>query len=236
MIAMILAAGRGERLRPLTNHTPKPLIKVRGQPVIAYTLTRLAELGIKKVVINACYLAEKLTHYVGDGSNWGVKIHWSHEQQCLDTGGGVVQALPHVGPEPFLVVNGDILWNMDLTPLLAAFDPQTMDGLLAVVKRPDQHQGDFYYHELPIGNGTTGQLQRIKDNPDRINQTIVTYSGIQVLRPQAFVGYHDSPFSLNRFYDASLQMDRLRGILLDGKWADMGTPERLEKAEKIGWT
>ena len=234
MNAMILAAGRGERLRPLTDHTPKPLVSVQGQPVIAHTLARLARLGAKKVVINACHLAEKLVHYVGDGSTWGVHVQWSLEEKCLDTGGGVVHALHHMGTTPFLVINGDILWDMDLRPLLATFDPKTMGGLLGVVETPPNERRDFLF------STKTGQLQRaahgLPNRPMNEDQKGVTYSGIQVLRPQALAHYPDEPFSLNRFYDDALQAGQLRGLRLHGQWADMGTPERLKKVRKMGWT
>ena len=240
MNAMILAAGRGDRLRPLTDHIPKPLVDVQGQPVIAHTLARLARLGVVHVCINACYLAEKLIAYVGDGSAWGVQVTWSREAQCLDTGGGVVQALRYVGEAPFLVVNGDILWDMDLRPLLAAFNAQTMDGLLAVVKNPEDGSGDFFYstqsQEKMASAAPVGRLRRVAGCVVAEGQKMVTYSGIQILQPLAFKHYSAEPFSLNRFYDTALQGGRLRGLLLHGHWADMGTPERLEKARKIEWT
>lgn len=256
MNAMILAAGRGERLRPLTDHRPKPLVIVQGRPVIEHTLLRLARLGIHHVVINACYLAEKLMAHVGDGAAWGVRVTWSHEESCLDTGGGVVHALHHVGQAPFLVINGDILWHMDLTPLLTAFNPNTMDGLLGVIATPADNTVDFLLgtHEvssphtildpqppLPFHNpqanpGTTGPLWRAAGRSANKNQKKVTYTGIQVLRPQALATYPDEPFSLNRFYDDALKTGRLRGLCLHGSWTDMGIPERLALAQKMGWT
>lgn len=257
MNAMVLAAGRGERLRPLTDHTPKPLVIVQGQPVIVHTLLRLAQLGIAHVVINACYLADKLIDYVGDGAAWGVQVTWSREKACLDTGGGVVHALHHMGEAPFLVVNGDILWNMDLRPLLEAFDPQTMDALLGVVSNPVDSDGDFccrteacssshrqgrasppYHHGAKKNHHplATLSLRRVADCSANEKQKSVTYSGIQVLSPQALGRYSEEPFSLNLFYDDALQAGRLRGLFLQGHWADMGTPERLKRVQKMGWT
>ncbi|MBF0097526.1 MAG: nucleotidyltransferase family protein [Magnetococcales bacterium] len=223
--AMILAAGRGERLRPRTDHTPKPLIAVQGRPVIVYTLLRLAKLGITRIVINAHHLADQLIEQIGDGQQWGVQVAWSREHECLDTGGGIVNALHLMDPQhPFLVVNGDILWNLALPPLLAAFDPQHMDGLLGLVTPMETGSGDF------LCNPDSGQLQRAKGDPHAL-----TYAGILMVNPGALRPYPNTPFSLNRFFDDALQQDRLRGLPLQGGWADMGTPQRLANCEKMTW-
>ncbi|MBF0161988.1 MAG: nucleotidyltransferase family protein [Magnetococcales bacterium] len=224
MNAMILAAGRGERLRPLTDQIPKPMVRVQGRPVIVHTLLRLAHLGITRIVINACHLADKLIEYVGDGSPWGVQVTWSREACCLDTGGGVVNALHHMGDAPFLVVNGDILWNCDLRPMLAYFDPARMDGVLGMVASPAGEGGDF------LCDPSSGQLQRAKADPNSL-----TYAGILVVAPAALRHYPLAPFSLNRFFDDALLAGRLRGFPLRGQWADMGTPERLAKTAQMDW-
>lgn len=223
MNAMILAAGRGERLRPLTDTIPKPLVEVQGQPVIAYTLQRLARLGVTRIVINAFHLADKLVAYVGDGARWGVQVSWSQEKECLDTGGGIRNALHLMEPTPFLVVNGDILWNTDLRPMLSAFDPARMDGLLGMVA-PQAGGGDF------LCDPRSGALQRAARDPNSM-----TYSGILLLAPDALAPYPLAPFSLNRFFDDALRVGRLRGIPLQGEWADMGTPERLAETQKMTW-
>ena len=224
MQAMILAAGRGERLRPLTDHTPKPLVSVQGQPVIVYTLLRLAQLGVTRIVINAYHLADKLIEYVGDGTPWGVQVMWSQENHYLDTGGGVVNAMHLMDNAPFLVVNGDILWNVDLQPMLARFDPRHMDGLLGMVARQEDGGGDF------LCDKQSGRLQRAKGNPHSM-----TYSGILMVTAKALAHYPLAPFSLNRFFDDALLTGRLQGFPLHGQWADMGTPERLAKTEQMGW-
>lgn len=223
MNAMILAAGRGERLRPLTDQIPKPLVAVQGQPVIAYTLLRLARLGIRRIIINAYHLADKLVDYVGDGAQWGVQVVWSREEKCLDTGGGVVNALHLMEPAPFLVINGDILWNMDLQPMLSTFDPECMDGLLGMVA-PQAGGGDF------LCDPKTGQLQRAAGDLNSM-----TYAGILVVGAEALASYPLAPFSLNRFFDDALRAGRLRGVPLQGHWADMGTPERLANVQKMTW-
>lgn len=142
MKAMILAAGRGERLRPLTDSLPKPLVAAAGKPLIEYHLEKLAGAGIHEVVINTAWLGEKLVQTLGDGSRFGVAIQYSHEQEALETAGGILQALPLLGDEPFLVINGDIF--IDSLPLL----PERLaDGVLAhvyLVDNPPQHpQGDL---------------------------------------------------------------------------------------------
>ncbi|WP_130471243.1 nucleotidyltransferase family protein [Candidatus Magnetaquicoccus inordinatus] len=223
--AMILAAGRGERLRPLTDRIPKPLIPVQGRPVLVYTLLRLAKMGITQIVINAHHLAEQLMEQIGNGEQWGVELSWSREEQCLDTGGGIVNALHLMDPqEPFLVVNGDILWNLDLQPLLQSFDRQRMDGLLGLVPPLEAESGDFLY------TPHTHRLQRAKKHPQAL-----TYAGILLVSPAALAPYPNTPFSLNRFFDDALQQDRLRGLPLQGGWADMGTPQRLANCEKMTW-
>ncbi|MEG3639108.1 nucleotidyltransferase family protein [Magnetococcus sp. PR-3] len=218
--AMILAAGKGTRLASWTEHTPKPLVPVAGEPVIFLTLARLARLGFSRVVINAHHLAERLIDAVGDGQRWGLQIQWSRESALLETGGGVCQALPLLDAPQFLVINGDVVWDLDLRPMLHMFNPETMDALLGVVPNPTDGGGDFLRH-------SSGQLQRGRGLPGSL-----TYSGIQMLSSQALQGYAVAPFSLNRVYDAGIEKQRLHGVCLDGFWADMGTPERLAQTEK----
>ncbi|ABK43481.1 Nucleotidyl transferase [Magnetococcus marinus MC-1] len=218
--AMILAAGRGTRLAAWTEHTPKPLVPVAGTPVIFLTLQRLAWLGFRRVVINAHHLGAQLREQVGDGQRWGVQIQWSMEPQLLETGGGVCQALPLLDAPQFLVVNGDVVWDLDLRPLLEGFDPRRMDALLGLVENPAEGVGDFVRDGagcLQRGRGVVGSW---------------TYSGIQILARHALQGYAIEPFSLNRVYDAALAKGRLQGVPLRGFWADMGTPERLAQTEK----
>lgn len=222
MNAMILAAGRGERLGEWTEHIPKPLVKVSGLPVIEHTLIRLSRLKVKNVIINTWYLADKLIAFVGDGSKWGLQVLWSHETCCLNTGGGVVRALRYLGNEPFLAINGDILWDMELTSMITSYRA-SMHGLLGLVSNPDYAKGDFLHQE-------DGRLLRGVGHRESL-----TYSGIQLLNPKAFSGYEETPFSLNRFYDHALKEGKLYGVRLPGRWADMGTPDRLEKVKNERW-
>nr|CRH04796.1 Putative glucosamine-1-phosphate N-acetyltransferase [Candidatus Magnetococcus massalia] len=221
MPAMILAAGKGTRLPSWTNHTPKPLVPVAGEPVIFRTLQQLAAAGFERVVINTHHLAEQLHQQVGDGQKWGVKVQWSPEALLLETGGGVRQALSLLDEAQFLVINGDILWQLDLGPLLSGFDGATMDGLLGLVANPADGRGDFV-------RGADGRLARGRGAAGSL-----TYSGIQILSQQAVARYPIEPFSLNRLYDDAMAAGRLQGVVLNGFWADMGTPQRLADAERV---
>ncbi|MEO5334514.1 MAG: nucleotidyltransferase family protein [Magnetococcus sp. YQC-5] len=221
---MILAAGLGKRLRPLTDTIPKPMVEVGGRPLLEQTLIQLSDLGLDRVVINVHHLAERIMDPIGDGSSLGVRVVWSKEDSLLDTGGGVCNALPLLGHDPFLAVNGDVAWWMDLRPLIAAFDPDSMDALLGLVPAPGDpsetgKQFDFVLED------DLGRLRRAgKETKGHV------YSGIQIMTPMALTPYPVLPFSLNRFYDDAMARGRLFGMPLVGFWADIGTPERLTAA------
>ncbi|MBF0453872.1 MAG: nucleotidyltransferase family protein [Magnetococcales bacterium] len=221
MNAMILAAGKGERLQPLTNHIPKPMVEVGEKSIIQHTLEGVAALGINRVVINAWHLADKLIRHVGTGGQWGVEVAWSREDRLLNTGGGVRNALAQLGEETTLLVNGDILWDLDLQPLLDGFDKGKMDGLLGLIANPPYKKSDFFCPaqggELIRAHGKEGGY---------------TYAGIMVFRPGALADYPLEPFSLNHFFDDAMASGRLFGQPLSGRWADMGTPQRLAQVQK----
>lgn len=221
MKAMILAAGRGDRLRPYTDTLPKPLVEVGGKGVIEHTLARLAGLGCADVVVNAWHLKEVLMSHVGDGSAYGTRVLWSPEETLLNTGGGVRNALPLLGEEPFMAVNGDIMWDLDVAPLTSGFDPSAMDAFLGLIPNPPEFGGDFALKE-------EGRLRRAIGEAGSL-----TYSGIQILNPAAVARYPNEPFSLNRLYDDAMAAGRLFGVELAGRWGDMGNPERLEKVRKM---
>ncbi len=217
MRAMIFAAGRGERLYPLTRTLPKPLVDVNGETILGYTLKRLASYGIREVVINVWYLADQIKEAVGDGSRWGVDVAWSHEE----TGGGVRYALDLLGEEPILTINGDIMWAFDLIALMELYDSARMDGLLIMTDNPtDKDGGDFRIHE-------DGHMTRDKGSPEAF-----TYTGIQLLNPVAMRPFPVEPFPLNRFYDDRIAAGRLFGCRLSGRWADVGSMERLERVRR----
>jgi len=209
--AMLLAAGRGERMRPLTDQLPKPLLMVRGTPLIVYHLQRLARCGVRNVVINVAWLGDRIRAALGDGAAFGVSIHYSEEgAQALETGGGIFQALPWLGSEPFLVVNGDVFTDFDFAALSIA--PDAWAHLL-LVPNPVQHpQGDFALEDGRVVE--TGSTQW-------------TYSGIGLYRPQLFDGCQPGRFPLLPLLRRAIAAGRLSGEVYRGAWSDVGTIERL---------
>ena len=213
MKAFILAAGRGERMRPLTDHTPKPLLPVRGRPLIEWHLQKLATAGVREVVVNLGWLGERLRAHLGDGSRFGVTIAYSEEGwPALETGGGLRQALPLLGDEPFLLVNGDVFTDLDFAPLVArGLKPEELAHLV-LVPNPAQHpQGDFALRD--------GQ---VSDAAPRL-----TYSGIALLRPGLFADRAPGAFPLAPLLKQAMAQGRVSGVRHDGQWSDVGTPERL---------
>jgi MurNAc alpha-1-phosphate uridylyltransferase len=211
MKAMLLAAGRGERMRPLTDHTPKPLLTAGGKPLIAWHLQALARAGIREVVINLSWLGEQIRAAIGEGGDFGLKVQYSEEgSPPLETGGGILQALPLLGPEPFLVVNGDTFTDIDVQGLKLS---AAADARLVLVDNPPQHPtGDFV---LDGENIVAGDGPRL------------TYSGIGIFSPALFAGCEPGPFPLLPLLKRALAAGRLQGQRHGGLWLDIGTPERL---------
>lgn len=216
-VAMILAAGRGERMQPLTNHTPKPLLKVVGKPLIGYTLQRLAKAGCERVVINCAHLGEQFPATLGQGEQYGVDITYSHEEQPLETAGGIIQALPLINAQQFIVINGDIWCDHPLTSL---FDRDLGDDLahLVMVNNPPQHPlGDFV---LEAG--------KLRAKPSSVT-TGVTYSGIGIYSRKMFEGLNEGFQALRPLLDEGMMQHKISGEKFLGDWRDIGTPERLEQ-------
>ncbi|HEY8010876.1 MAG TPA: nucleotidyltransferase family protein [Rudaea sp.] len=214
--ALILAAGRGERMRPLTDSTPKPLLFVGGKRLIEYHLERLAAAGIREVVINTSHLAEQVPAALGDGASWGVHIRYSHEgPMALETGGGILHALPLLGTDPFIVVNGDIFCDLDFSTL-----PQNPDlAHLVVVDNPSQHpQGDFVLRGSRLYDESTPRL---------------TFAGIGVYRPELLARLTPGKFSIVPTLRAAMRAGRIGGQHHHGIWLDVGTPERLTELATI---
>lgn len=211
MKAFILAAGRGERMRPLTDHNPKPLLKVRGKPLIEWHLEKLAAAGVKQVVINLGWLGEKISAHLGDGERFGLQIRYSDEGwPALETGGGLHRALPLLDDEAFLLVNGDVFTALPfaLSPL-----PQQRLAHLVLVPNPAQHpRGDF-----ALQDGL------VVDSEPRL-----TYSGIALLHPQLFDGCTPGAFPLAPLLRRAMRTGQVSGERYDGPWSDVGTPERLQ--------
>ncbi len=221
MKAMILAAGMGNRMRPLTLHTPKPLLEVGGKPLIVWHIEKLQKMGVQEIVINTAWLGEKLADALGDGSQFGVKILWSHEGEGLETAGGIINALPLLGNEPFILVNGDVWTTMDFAPLL---NVQLQDDLahLVLVENPIQHpQGDFI---LAANKAYTFEQARSGEN--------LTYSGVAVMHPQMFDGLESGKRPLAPLLKQAMQQEKISAQKLQGVWVDVGTPERLNALDQ----
>lgn len=221
MKAMILAAGMGNRMRPLTLHTPKPLLKVGGKPLIVWHIEKLQKIGVQEIVINTAWLGEKLVDALGDGSQFGVKILWSHEGEGLETAGGIINALPLLGNEPFILVNGDVWTTMDFAPLL---NVQLQNDLahLVLVENPVQHpQGDF---TLAANKAYTFEQARSGEN--------LTYSGVAVMHPQMFDGLQSGKRPLAPLLKQAMQEEKISAHKLQGVWMDVGTPERLNALDQ----
>ena len=213
MKAFILAAGRGERMRPLTDHTPKPLLTVRGKPLIEWHLEKLAVAGVREVVINLGWLGEKIRSQLGDGARLGLRIEYSDEGwPALETGGGIHRALPLLGSETFLLVNGDVFTDLDFAPLIARGLHGDERAHLVLVPNPVQHpKGDFgLVHGLVV------------DAAPRL-----TYSGIALLHSRLFAGCAPGAFPLAPLLKQALAQGQVSGALHEGLWSDVGTPERL---------
>lgn len=219
MKAMILAAGKGERMRPLTLHTPKPLVRAAGVPLIEYHVMALAAAGFRELVINHAWLGEQIEAYLGDGSRFGVSIAWSAEGEPLETGGGIHRALPLLGDEPFLVVNGDIWSDYDFGQ-----QRRPLDGLarLVLVDNPDHHPaGDFDLFDGRI-------IEESREASMRL-----TYSGIATLHPALFDGCQPGSFKLAPLLHKALATGLLEGERHAGQWIDVGTHERLARLEAL---
>ncbi len=212
MRAMILAAGRGERLRPLTDRIPKPLVEIDGKPLIEYHLEALTGAGFREIVINQGHLGDLLPETLGDGSRWGIHIHWSDEQpEALETGGGIFKALPLLGQAPFLVVNGDIRTTYPFYRLRAM---KCDWAHLVMVPNPAHNpEGDF---------SLQGAMIR-QQGVDRL-----TFSGIGVYHPRLFEKCQAGKFSLVPLLRAAMDNHIVTGEFFSGAWDDIGTLERLD--------
>ena len=216
MKAMVLAAGRGERLRPLTDTTPKPLIEVKGKPLIVHHLERLRDAGFTQIYVNTSWLAEKIQAQLGDGGRYGVHIHYSYEgPEPLETGGGIFKLLPQLGREPFLVVNGDIYTDFPFENLKHRLKHDDLAHLV-MVPNPSHHpKGDFHLT-------TTGHLHPQGDPK-------LTYSGIGVYKADFFKDCRAGKFKLVSLMQDAMAVEALSGESYGGLWSDVGTPESLAK-------
>jgi MurNAc alpha-1-phosphate uridylyltransferase len=224
MRAMILAAGRGERMRPLTDTCPKPLLRAGGKPLIAWHLERLAAAGFRDVVVNHAWLGERLERELGDGASWGLSIRWSPETEALETAGGIVRALPMLGDGPFLVVNGDVWCDWDpgrARSIGAQIDASGWLAWCVLVDNPAHHpRGDFTLRDGRLGaddaRGGTDAAARL------------TFAGIGVYAPALFDGIAPGARApLAPLLRAAAAAGRAGAERHAGRWVDVGTPQRL---------
>ena len=213
--AMILAAGRGERMRPLTDRTPKPLLEAGGQPLIGHHLTALAAAGIRDVVINHAHLGAQIEAALGHGAAYGLRIRYSPEETALETGGGIFQALPLLGPGPFLVVNGDVWTDLEFGHLCLGDDDLAH---LVLVTNPAHH---------PAGDFLLDGGRVVLEGGARL-----TFSGIGVYRAALFDRCTAGRFPLAPLLRAAIAAGRVSGELHTGRWTDVGTPERLAELDR----
>jgi MurNAc alpha-1-phosphate uridylyltransferase len=216
MRAMVLAAGRGQRMQPLTDAMPKPLLQVNEQPLLDFHLHALARAGVRDIVINVAWLQQQIREHVGAGATYGLQVHYSDEgDTALETGGGIFRALPWLGDAPFWIVNGDIHVDFDFEP--PALQPETLAHLYLTPNPAHNPAGDFSLEGSSVVN--TGPA-------------MLTYTGIAVLRPELFAGCVEGVFPLAPLLRGAAAAGNVAGELLPGSWCDVGTPERLAELDR----
>jgi N-acetyl-alpha-D-muramate 1-phosphate uridylyltransferase len=229
-VAMVMAAGLGNRMRPFTDTVPKPMLEIGGRPLIDGVLDRLVEAGVERAVVNLHHLGEVIEAYLRQRTD--LEIVFSREAVIQDTGGGIRQALPLLGAAPFLVVNAKLIWSNGkqnaLARLAGAWDPAQMDALLLLHPAVDalgyDGPGDFFMDQL-------GRLRRRRS----WEVSPFVFTGIQIVHPRVFDGAPSGPFSMNLLWDRAIEADRLRGVRHDGQWFQVSTPRQLELiAAEIG--
>lgn len=216
MKAMILAAGLGNRMRPLTLTTPKPLLMVGGKPLIVWHIEALKMAGIQDIVVNTAWLGHKLHEALGDGSAFGVNIFWSDENEPLETAGGIQQALPLLGKEPFLLVNGDIWLRYDFSRLVSKDLGKHLAHLLLVDNPPQHPNGDFAFKR-------DGQSLILPQGAEKY-----TFAGVSVLSPKLFADLPAGKAPLAPLLRQAIAEQLVTGEYHTGAWVDVGTPERLQ--------
>ena len=216
MKAMILAAGLGNRMRPLTLYKPKPLLEVGGKPLIVWHIKKLKEIGVTEIVINSAWLADVLIGALGDGSQFGVLIRWTCEDEGLETAGGIINALPLLGTEPFILVNGDVWTTFDFSSLLNVNLENDLAHLV-LVSNPEQHpNGDFTLAE--------GRAYTFDQNQQGEN---LTFSGVSVIHPKMFDGLENGKRPLAPLLKNGMSEGKISAEKMQAAWVDVGTPERL---------
>jgi MurNAc alpha-1-phosphate uridylyltransferase len=225
--AMVLAAGRGTRMRPLTDNMPKPLVPLAGRPLLGHVLDRLAAAGIARAVVNVHHFADQIEAYLANRNEPAITVS-DERGTILETGGGVLKALPLLGSAPFMVHNSDSVWTegprSNLGRMMDAWAPRNMDALLLLAKRDTSIGFDGlgdYYMDAP------GRLQRRSGS----EEAPYVFAGVSILKPQLFEGVTEQVFSLVRMFDRANARNALFGVVLEGTWMHVGTPEALTEAE-----
>ncbi|MBC8129775.1 MAG: nucleotidyltransferase family protein [Rhizobiaceae bacterium] len=224
---MVLAAGLGKRMRPITSTIPKPLVEIRGKALIDYGLDALARNGVETAVVNVHYLADLMQAHLRRRKDLAIVVS-DEREALLESGGGVVKALPMLGPDPFFLINSDTFWidgyrdNLDLMTDL--WDPARMDLLLLIA---DMRQATGYDGRGDFNMDVEGRLSRVGER----DMSPYIYAGAAILKPELFAGMATEKFSLNRIFDRSIEADRLYGARLDGLWLTVGTPGAIAEAE-----
>ena len=225
MKAMILAAGLGTRMRPLTDHTSKPMLRVAGKPLIEYHVLNCVRAGITEIVINHAYLGEQIESYLGDGKRFGCTFEYSREDEPLESGGGIFRALPLLGDRPFIAMNADVWTDYPLEKLLddvleISLEKKTALAHLVMTDNPPQHpRGDFYLREGLLGEAGEGNR--------------LTWTGLRVINPALFSGCSDGVFSIVPLLKQAMAMGLVSGEYYGGRWFDIGTPERLREINAL---
>jgi len=218
MKAMILAAGRGERMYPLTLKTPKPMLPVAGQPLIERQLKQLSQAGVREVIINLHHLGHVISDALGDGSQFGLNITYSVEENLLETGGGIVNALPLLGDDPFIILNGDIYSDFDFASLPQTLKPNALTHLVLTPKPAYRTSGDFNFDKGLVTS--------------RGNAFI--YTGIAVCDPKLFKNQSIVPFSWMQLVFPATALGQVSGQVFQGKWADIGLPAQYQALNQLG--
>lgn len=222
MRAMILAAGLGKRMRPLTANLPKPLLKVRGKPLIEHQIEKLVAAGVSGIVINHFYLGDMIEAAVGDGKRFGVEISYSRESTRLDTAGGIIKSLSQLQDDSFIVVNADIWTDFEFSRLQAVDGKDRLAHLVLVDDADHNPYGDFYIDDVG----------RVHEDHSTRDQKL-TFSGISVLHKKLFTGLSIEPLSVVPLLQAAMAENRVSGVIHPGLWMDIGTPERLLKVNAL---
>ena len=220
--AVILAAGLGKRMRPLTANLPKPLLKVRGKPLIEHQIEKLVAAGVSGIVINHFYLGDMIEAAVGDGKRFGVEISYSRETTRLDTAGGIIKSLSQLQDDSFIVVNADIWTDFEFSRLQAVDGKDRLAHLVLVDDADHNPYGDFYIDDVG----------RVHEDHSTRDQKL-TFSGISVLHKKLFTGLSIEPLSVVPLLQAAMAENRVSGVIHPGLWMDIGTPERLLKVNAL---